>query len=455
MIISTLLHGWVQRSFIFILMLVAIAVKFEGMKVDLLYTLVAFISLTMFLMVATRLPLLTHSSMAKLLPDYHRKLKQSLIIIMIMGLLPTLLILPDVVLWLGVMSVIILTAITFVAMIYRPIYQAFFWGLFFSPIAFDLLAPELSGRDIMTFSAWLLPLMIVLANYSLNQLMQYRGNTKHVNRLISLMNVRMEKSLAVNESVPLHERTKFSQWWSNTNFDYYRQLLNKSRLANSQKNELSNKQLIATCCQGVNSFGRSAYLIWACAIGGICIIGLIVGESYHRFFTMLMTLIPVMIIGTGTIATFQIIQNKKSLLARIAQTPRFSAPNSFTKSFISYVTINQGTLYIFISILVGIMASVFHHVNLNTYINLLLILALFCLVNLTMMFFAWAAKQDHSNKVVWLMIIGLVVLVVFALLLKENENIELMFSMSFIFVCPMIIALFGYSLHRFSRLNHS
>jgi len=168
-----------------------------------------------------------------------------------------------------------------------------------------------------------------------------------------------------------------------------------------------------------------------------------------------MTLIPIMIIGTGTIAVFQIIQNKKSFLARMAQTPRFASRSSFTKSFISYVILNQVTLYLFIALLVGLMASIFQHISLNTYINLLLILALFCLVNLTVMFFAWAASQDHSNKVVWLMILGLISLVVFAMLLKENENIELMFSMSFIFVCPLIIALFGYSLSRYSKLKLS
>ncbi len=458
MMISTLLSGWIHRSFLAIFVIIAVGVRFfmhEEPKVHLLYTLIAFISFIMFLMVATRLPLLTHSSMARLLPHYQQKLKNSLIIIWIVALLPSLLVLPDIVMGLGFVSVLILMAIIFVAMIYKPIFQVFFWILFFAPLGFDYFAPDLAGKSIMTAFAWCLPLILVFANYCLNKLIQYRGNTTHVGRLIAMMNVSMEKTLAVQENVSLHERTKFSQWWSNTNFDYYRQLLNKNKPEKNPNKELSNKQLIAICCQGVNSFGRSAYLLWTCAIGVICLLGLIVDESYHRFFTTLVTLIPVMIVGTGTIAVFQIIQNKKSFLARIAQTPRFATPSSFTNSFITYVILNQVTLYIFISVLVGAMALIFHHINLNTYTNLLLVLALFCLVNLTMMFFSWAAKQDHSNKVVWVMIIGLISLVAFAMLLKENENIELMFSMSFIFVCPLIIALFGYSLSRYSKLKVS
>jgi hypothetical protein len=456
MMISTLLHGWVQRAFVVLFTLTAIGVRVslhDEARLHLLYSLVAFLSFFVFLMVATRLPLLTHSSMAMLLPSYQQKLKHSLIVVWIAALLPVLLVLPDIALGLGFASVLILMAIVFVAMIYKPIFQVFFWILFFAPLGFDFFAPDLSGRSVMIACAWALPLVLVFADFCLNKLVQYRGNTKHVNRLISLMNVSMEKTLAVQESVPLHQRTRLSQWWSNTHFDHYRKLLNQHYDKKTQQSKLSNNQLIAICCQGVNSFGLNAYLLWASAIGTLCLVGLTIDESYHHYFTVLMTAIPIMIIGTGTIAVFQIIQNKKSYLARVASMPRFTTPNSFTHGFISYVLLNQATLYIFISLLVGAMALVFHHINLTTYINLLLVLVLYCLVNLSMMFLGWAAKQDHSNKIVWLMIIGLISLLVFAILLKENENIELASSMVFIFICSLIISLLGYSINRYNNLS--
>lgn len=133
--------------------------------------------------------------------------------------------------------------------------------------------------------------------------------------------------------------------------------------------------------------------------------------------------------------------------------PRFTHSNSFVSSFISYVVLNQVTLYVFIAVIVGAMALVFHHISMSIYINLLLVLILFCLVNLSIMFLMWAAKQNHSKKVLGLMVIGLVLLLVFALLLKENGSIKLAFSMIFIFVCPFIIALFGYSINKYSKLK--
>lgn len=454
MMTKILLHGWVQRSFIIFFTLIAIGVKVsmqEDSRLGLLYSLVVFISFFIFWIVATRLPQFTHNSMSKLLPNYQQRLKRSIIFVWFISLLPSVLVLPDVEIWLGFISVLVLLAIIFVAMIYKPMFQIFFWALFFAPLGLNYIAPEVSGRSIMIVYAWLLPLVLFFANFCLNKLVQYRGNAKHVNRFIAMTNVSMEKTLAVQENVPLHERTRLSQWWSNTHFDHYRQVLNKASENQSKNKKLSSNKLIAICCQGANSFGLNAYVFWACAIGILCLIGLYIDESYHQYFTVLLTALPVMIIGTGTIAVFQIIQNKKSYLARLAITPRFSNPHSFAKSLITYVIINQVMLYGFISILVGAMALVFHHISLNAYINLCLVLLSFCLINLSIMFLAWTAKQDHSNKIVWLMIIGLISLLVFAILLKENENIELAFSLFFVFACSLIIGLFSYSINRYSK----
>lgn len=314
MMISTLFHGWILRSFVAIFMLIAIGVRLfmrEDTPLPLLYTVISFTSFLIFLMVATRLPLLTHSSMARLMPHYQQKLKHALIVVWSIGLVPTLLVLPDITISLGLVSILILVAITFVAMIYRPIFQILFWILLLAPSGLDFIAPELPVRSIMIAFAWALPLVLIFANFCLNQVIQYRGNTKHVSRLISLMNVSMEKTLAAQESVPLHERTKLSQWWSNTHFDYYRKLLNSSKDSTCKSKELSNKQLIAICCQGVNSFGLSTYVLWGSAIGVLCLVGLYIDKSYHHYFTVIMTVIPAMIIGTGTITMFQVIQNKK------------------------------------------------------------------------------------------------------------------------------------------------
>ena len=146
MIIKILLHGWLQRSFFGIFTLCAIAVKItmqEKSQLDLLYALIAFVSFFIIMTMTTRLPQFTHTSMAKLLPNYQQHLKQAVIKVWLISILPCLLVLPDMAMWLGLVSVLTLFAIIFVAMIYQPIMQIFFWLLFFSPLAFDFLAPIL------------------------------------------------------------------------------------------------------------------------------------------------------------------------------------------------------------------------------------------------------------------------------------------------------------------------
>ncbi len=455
---SILLHGWLMRSFLILLFLLAIIGRVftdENSHWAGAAFLIVLISFLIVVVAASRLPLFTHSNMAKILPNYQRKLKQSLIIVWGISLLPTLLLLPNITLWLGLLSILMLVAITFVAMIYRPIFQVLFWLIFFVPLGLDFFAPNMSGQSIILVCAWLLPLVLVLANVCLNKLMQYQGNTIHVNRLISMMNASMKQTLAVQENIPLHERTKLSQWWSNSHFDYYRKRLNINKDNSREDSKLSNRQLIAICCQGANSFGRAAYVFWICAISMLCLLGVYLDNSYHHYFTILIMAIPVMIIGTGTIAVFQIIQNKKNYLSRIATTPRFSQKNSFTRSLMVYVILNQAALYAFITLFVGATALVFHHITFNVFINLFLVLLLYGLLNLSIMFLAWAAKQDHSNKVVWLLILALISLVVFSILLKDNPSINLVLNTVFIFISSNVVVLFGYSLNRYSQIKLS
>ena len=121
MIIKILLHGWLQRSFFGIFTLCAIAVKItmqEKSQLDLLYALIAFVSFFIIMTMTTRLPQFTHTSMAKLLPNYQQHLKQAVIKVWLISILPCLLVLPDMAMWLGLVSVLTLFAIIFVAMIY-------------------------------------------------------------------------------------------------------------------------------------------------------------------------------------------------------------------------------------------------------------------------------------------------------------------------------------------------
>jgi hypothetical protein len=439
---NILLHGWLAKFFIVLLWLLALGLRLtmnDDTREDLLFTLIAFSNLLFYLMVATRLPLLTHSKMAILLPDFSQKLKSKLKVLFLVSLLPTLLVLPDLTLWLAFISMSIIATLIFVAMIYQPKYQVFIWLMILMPLPLDLFDIPFNKEKLFYVLAWLLPLVSGIAYLLLNKLVNYRGNKQHVSKIIAVMNVSMGKTLAVQESIPFANRTRVSQWWVNSNFNYYRKLINK---ASGRADELSNRQLIAISCQSANSFGLNAYLLWSIGIALICVLGLIIDDSYHHFFTPMVTIIPVMIIGMGSITLFQIIQHKKSYLARLAILPRFEHNSSFANALLGYIFSNQAMLYCFISALLAATAMVFGHLNMTIYINLVLILLVFCLTTVSVMLLAWRTSQDDSNTAIWLMLIGFVGTLIFAThmassgmnLLLYNGIFQSFFAASLLFI---------------------
>ena len=410
---TILLHGWLVKVFIVLLWIVAISLRLtmhDDTREDLLFSTIAFSNFLLYLMVAMRLPLLTHNKMAVLLPDYSQKLKKVMLLVFGVSLLPTLLVLPDVVTWLAFISISILSIVIFVAMIYQPIYQVFIWLFILMPLPMAMFDISLNKDTLFTTLVWLLPLIIWLAYILLNKLVNYRGNQKHVSKMIATMNLSMSKTLAVQESIPFSDRTRLAQWWGNSHFNYYRKLISE---ATKSSQKISNRKLIEISCQSANSFGANAYVIWSVGITLLCLIGLVIDEEYHQFFTLMVTLIPAMIIGRGSITLFQIIQCKKSYLARLAILPRFKRHNSFASAFLAYVFSNQAMLYFFIAVLLGITVKVFGHMNITVYMNLVLILLVHCLVSISIMLFTWRTVEDYSNLVVWLMIIGFISIIVF------------------------------------------
>lgn len=442
---TILLHGWLARVFIVLLILIGIAIRFTGsyeQREDLLFTVIAFSNLLFYLMVATRLPLLTHSKMVTLLPDFAIKLKKVLLQLFFVSLLPTLLVLPELITWLAFVSMSIIATLVFVAMMYQPKYQIFIWLLIFMPLPLELFDLAFNKEKVFIYLAWLLPLFSVIAYLLLNKLVNYRGNHHHVSKIIATMNVSMEKTLAVQESIPFADRTRLAQWWANSHFNYYRKIIN---IATKASHRISNQKLIEISCQSANSFGVNAYVIWSIGITLLCLLGLVIDESYHHFFTPMVTLIPAMIIGTGSITLFQIIQCRKSYLARLAILPRFKQQNSFARAFLGYVFSNQAMLYCFIAVLLAVTTNVFGHINMTVYMNSVLILLVYCLVTISIMLLAWRTAQDYGNPVVWLMLIGFISTIVFATHMASSGMSLLIFNEVFqtVLVTSLLLIMFS------------
>lgn len=449
---SILLHGWLAKVFIILLWLVGVGIRIgmvDETRENLLFTLIAFSNFMFYLMVATRLPLLTHSNMAILLPDFPKKLKSILLKLFSVSLLPTLLMLPNLQTWLAFVAISLIATIIFVAMVYDPKYQVFIWLLLFMPIPLELFDLNFNKDKLFSTFAYLAPLIACLAWILLNKLVHYRGNKHHVSKILAVMNVSMGKTLAVQESIPFADRTKFSQWWANSHFNHYRKQLTK---AENESTKLSDKQLIAISCQSANSFGMNAYLIWSVGIIFVCLLGVIVGESYHHYFTPMVTLIPAMIIGTGSITLFQIIQNKKSYLARLSVLPRFTRKKDFAESFVSYLLSNQATLYCFIALLIGVSTTVFGHIDPVMYGNILSIMIIFALFSISIMLMALRQEQDNSNVIVWALLIAFIFAILITMFITSNTMALIMLSSPYQVLLGLSIGLIIYS--RFSYIEH-
>ncbi len=449
---TILLHGWLAKVFIALLWLVALGLRIgmlDDAREDLLFSLIAFSNFLFYLMVATRLPLLTHSNMAVLLPNFPNKLRSILLKLLVVSLLPTLLLLPDLQAWLAFLSLSMVVTLIFVAMVYHPKYQVFIWFFLFMPIPLELFDIEFDKEQFFSALAYLLPIISYAAWVLLNKLVHYRGNKHHVSKILAVMNVSMGKNLAVQENIPFANRTKLAQWWANSHFNYYRKQI---RHAVTKSSELSDRQVVAISCQSANSFGANTYLVWSLGIAFICFLGIIIDESYHHYFTPMVTLIPAMIIGTGSITLFQILQNKKSYLARLAVLPRFKGKRHFAESFLSFIFTNQVILYVFIAALIGISSTVFGHISGQMYGNILSILVIFALVSISIMLLALKQEQDNSNFVVWLLLIIYIAGIVLTMLITSNDMPLIALSVSYQIVFALSVASIVFS--RYQYLKH-
>ena len=450
---TILLHGWLAKVFIILLWVVALGLRIgmvDDTREDLLFSLIAFSNFLFYLMVATRLPLLTHSNMAVLLPHFSNKLRSVLLKLLFVSLLPTLLLLPDLQTWLAFISLSMVVTLIFVAMVYHPKYQVFIWIFLFMPIPLELLNINFDKKQFFSSLAYLLPAISYSAWILLNKLVHYRGNKHHVSKILAVMNVTMGKTLAVQENIPFADRTKLAQWWANSHFNYYRKQI---RNAVTQSRGLSDRQVVAISCQSANSFGVNTYLIWSLGIAFTCFLGIVIDESYHHYFTPIVTLIPAMIIGTGSITLFQILHNKKSYLARIAVLPRFKGKQHFSKSFLRFIFINQVILYVFIAALIGISSTVFEHISTDMYGNILSVLVVFALISISIMLMALKREEDNSNFVVWLLLITFIIGIVFTMSITANKTPLIALSLGYQVV--LVLSLLFITFSRYQYLQHS
>ena len=448
--IDILTRGWFIRVFIILLWLLVFTMPFFIESIDYFFIalFVGFSNAFLYLMVSGRIPLLAHYSMNTLLPNYFSRLKSALLVILLVSFLPTLALLPHFSLWLSLISICLIMAVLFVAMTYHQKFYWLFVGVILTPVSFEQLSLFISTDSVIAVLPFLMPILAIWSYYLLSKLETFKGDQKHIARMIALTSLSVKKSIASQDNIPLKSRHRAWQWLINSNFDYYRKLL-------KQNKPLKNSKLIEISCQSMATIGPYTYLFWTVSVLLFVLIGSLIPPSAQHFLIPMMLAFPAMMIGAGTIGLFQIINNKKSLLQRIAILPNFNSQQMFAKAFLTYIVRNQVQLYIFISLVTAVLAITFHHISLVMVINELLVGSVLCVSNLTIMLWSWSVKKNNENSCVWLMVLLFIGFIVFLFVVASDETILLYQSTIFMNLLGASFILFLISLYRsYQRIPH-
>ncbi|MGB0937939.1 MAG: hypothetical protein ACPGTQ_10810 [Colwellia sp.] len=437
-LISILTRGWIARTFILLLWLAAIILSFivDSENLKAVVILLASTNGVLYLQLSSRLQSLVGSDMAKVLPNYFDQVKKSLLIILCVSFIPTLVLLPDLTQWLSLLSVLILIAVCAMALSYHPKYYWLLAIFFVTPISIDTLKEPLEPINFKLILSCLLPFIAWFAYELLRKLEYYKGNKTHIKRMKSLSNLSPEKLALTQESMPYTSRHKIWQWLINQNFSHYRESL--------KKKILPNRKLIEIACQDLDTIGRFTYIVWFCMNILLILIAeltMALGFINMGVFYVISIVVPAAMLFGGTLTTFNGINLKRSLLNRLAIMPCFNEKESFSRAFIAFVVLNQIKFYVFILAMIAVFAFAFGHINMNMYLNIVILACVVCTMNLLIMFITWHAKKSFETLAIWLMSAAFITGPIFLLYMHKNEVVLLFANSSVYLILLAVLAI--------------
>ncbi|TPH14247.1 hypothetical protein [Litorilituus lipolyticus] len=446
---NILTYGWYARIFIIVLWFASLwfrtILDFEQ-KQALLVALIGLSNLTLYLIVAMRLPLLTHSQSSAVLPGFSSQLKTELLQILGISLLPTLLLLPNFWMWLGLISIMLACAMLMAAMIYLPKYQIIFFAIMLLPISFESLSIVVTFDQVMSFFVYIFPAIAVCTWWLLDKLVVYRKPSKHIAKMMLMVNASLDRTLAAQDHIPPESQNIFMRWWGNLNFGHERKIISA---ADEFQQRLSMRKLIAIGCHSSASFSRYSYITWSLATILVCSVALTLDQSHYAAFIPLISIVPAIIIGTASITLFQMVNSKSSYLARLSILPRFNDKQSFAKAFIKYILFNQGAIIVFIAMLVAITILTFEHLSWGIYFKVCLLAIALCLINSALMFFCWSNKSTGFQKYIFIIVFNFILFMLLILEMTHN-GIDSAISLSSIFTVMLVCAsLCVYTIRRY------
>ncbi len=297
--------------------------------------------------------------------------------------------------------------------------------LIFGPRIFNYIRDSLLviGLDLPLILACFFPVIAWFAYFFLSRLESYKMDPKQAKKVLAFINMRFNKTVVSQDSIPLNSRNKFTQWFVNTNYSQYRSII-------AQGTNMSNVKLIEIACQSTASIHRGTYILWGILAIVVFALTYFLPQDFKRFLLLLSIMFPGMLLGAGTISFFQLVNNKKRLLAQLAIMPCFYNKQNFANAFLTYVIMNQVKLYAFIIFITGLFLTLPGHITWNSYLNIILLSIFMCFFSLSLMFWSWSAKQAQEGGIIWSMIIAFITVLV-VILVSFEETIILLQSSVF------------------------
>lgn len=407
MIYKILSGGWLLKIFVIVVWLVTLLGRFftpadEMIKVA---AMIIFANSFLYLTVASRLALISHSTMSPLLPNYFTHVKRALLVILGVSWLPTFMLLPDFVSWLGTLSILLIIATFLVIVTYRP--KAFFCVLI--PLLIlhmmEWLPQPLENLNVFLVLAWAFPVLACVSYGLLSRLERFRGDPKQIEKIIALTNSSMNHAVTSVDSVPLKSQGKLAMWLAHSNLTTYRELIRS-------KKTMSNSELIATACQENNVMGGTSYLLLSVGVIGLLIFEKYLGSERNSLVRLLMILLFTMPTAGGAINLYQLVNNKKTLLQRIAVMPCFNG--QFSLAFIAFSMKFQGKNYLFMLVSMTTGLAILDRFTLDLFVNIVLISSILFLFQFALMFWSWSSKLRAQEAVVWLLIFSFSIAIIIA-----------------------------------------
>ena len=212
MILNLLTKGWGVRLCIVMICFLLIISRYliyrdgneSGDRFFALSVFIGFGSVIFYFAISRRLMLLTQNDMSKVIPNYFRKLKKALLVLLGISFIPTFLMLPNIIAWLGLITIMLMLAITLVTIAFQPklsLVMLFLWA--YSPWYWLTKVFDMPNIESSLLKVYMLPLVAMGTYWLLSRLEYFKGDTRNAYKTKMMFSAQRSSMLTPTHKLPL------------------------------------------------------------------------------------------------------------------------------------------------------------------------------------------------------------------------------------------------------------